>query len=211
MAATERIEQGTMIMPSVTKDPDEMVAPMSPDLVFCGQRADDTQAGLVGSYLAEMLGIGIIRGVVKVEFKAESGRLILHKKLDHGNRLVIECLPPTVISVETGIDAPRNATIEGVLKARRQQILRQGLADLGLASQETGTVASRVMMTRLTPPKPKMKGLFVPDSNLSSADKLRMIMCGGMTQKKSDFLEGDADDSARQLVRFFKEQKIVSG
>lgn len=187
------------------------IGPLAPDLVFCGQRADDTQAGLVGSYLAELLGIGIVRGVVKIKLDAESGCLVLHKKLDRGDRLVIECLPPAVISIETGANTPRNATIKGVLKARRQQIPRQGLADLGLTLEKTGAVASRVKMTRLTPPKPRMKGLFVPDSNLSSADKLRMIMGGGMTQKKSDFLEGDADDSARQLVRFFREQKIVSG
>ncbi len=31
-----------------------------------------------------------------------------------------------------------------------------------------------------------------------------------MTQKKSHFLEGDAENSVHQLVRFFREQKIPS-
>ncbi len=187
------------------------IGPLAPDLVFCGQRADDTQAGLVGSYLAELLGIGIVRGVVKVDLDAESGRLVVHKKLDRGDRLVVECLPPAVITVDTGVNTPRNATIKGVLEARRKEIPKQALADLGLTPEKAGTAASRVKMTRLTPPKPRMQGLFVPDSNLSSTDKLRMIMGGGITQKTSDFLEGDAENSARQLVRFFTEQKIISG
>jgi electron transfer flavoprotein beta subunit len=182
------------------------IAALPPDLVFCGQRADDTQAGLVGSYLAQILGMAVVRGVVRVAFDAESAVLTLHKKLERGDRLVVECPPPAVVTVETGVNTPRNATIKGVLKARRQEIARLSLADLGLTAEEVG---GRVKMSRLTPPKPKMKGLFVPDSNLSSTDKLRMIMGGGMTQKKSDFLEGAPEDSAKQLVRFLKEQKLV--
>ena len=131
------------------------------------------------------------------------------RKLARGNREVVECKLPAVLAVETGLNSPRNATIKGVLKARSKQILRQDSRDLGLSPEETGMPGSRTRTTRISPPKPKMKGLFVPDSKLSSADKLRAIMGGGIVQKKSDFVEGEPDDIAGQLLRFFREQKII--
>jgi len=179
------------------------------DIILCGQRADDSQAGQVSAYLAKILGVSLVRSVVKVDICPDSGSLVLQRKLSRGDREIVECSLPAVLAVETGLNTPRNATIKGVLKARNRQIPRQNCGDLGLSREEAGVAGSRTRTMRISPPKPKMKGLFVPDSKLSSADKLRAIMGGGIVQKKSDYLEGDPDDIAGQLLRFFREQKIV--
>lgn len=185
------------------------ISPIPHDIILCGQRADDSQAGQVSAYLARILGVSLVRSVVKVDIGPDSGSLVLQRKLSKGDREVVECSLPTVLAVETGLNTPRNATIKGVLKARNRQIPRQNCGDLGLSREETGVTGSRTRTMRISPPKPKMKGLFVPDSKLSSADKLRAIMGGGIVQKKSDYLEGDPDDIAGQLLRFFREQKII--
>ncbi len=188
-----------------------VIAGIPHDLVLCGRQADDSQSGQVGAWLAAMLGLALVQGVVAVAVAPGNDRLRLQRKLTKGDREVLECSLPVVLTVETGMIAPRNATIKGVLKARKQEIDQRDHERLGLTAEEVGAAGSKTEVTRLTPPKPRMKGLFVPDSKLSSADKLRQIMGGGMVQKKSDFLEGEADDVARQLLRFFAEQKIVSG
>ena len=185
------------------------ISPVPHDLVLCGQRADDSQAGQVGAYLARILGLAFVRGVVKLDLDSEPGRLVLQRKLARGDREVVQCSLPAVLAVDTGLNTPRHATIKGVLRARGREITRQSPADLGLSPEETGLAGSRTRATRITPPKPKMKGLFVPDSKLSSADKLRAIMGGGIVQKRSDFLEGDADHIAGQLLRFFRQQKLI--
>jgi len=179
------------------------------DLILCGQRADDTQSGLVGTYLAQMLGLALVRGVVRVNLAPEPGKLTVQRKLPRGDREVVECSLPAVLTTETGLNIPRNATVKGVLKARSKKIQKQAASDLDVSSKEVGLAGSRTRTTRISPPKPKMKGLFVPDSNLSSADKLKAIMGGGIVQKKSDFVEGDPDSIAGQLMRFFREQKII--
>jgi electron transfer flavoprotein beta subunit len=179
------------------------------DIILCGQRADDSQSGQVGVYLAHILDLSFVRSVVKVDIDTESGSLVLQRKLARGDREVVECGLPVVLAVETGLNTPRNATIKGVLKARNRQIPKQGSGDLGLSQAEAGVAGSRTRTTRISPPKPKMKGLFVPDSKLSSADKLRAIMGGGIVQKKSDYLEGDPDEITKQLLRFFREQKVI--
>jgi electron transfer flavoprotein beta subunit len=185
------------------------IRPVPHDVILCGQRSDDSQSGQVGVYLAQILGLSLVRAVVKVDFGSEQGKLVVHRKLTKGDREVVECSLPAVLAVETGLNTPRHATIKGVLKARNTKIPRQDSRELGLSPEETGVAGSMTRAIRISPPKPKMKGLFVPDSKLSSADKLRAIMGGGIVQKKSDFLEGDAEDTASQLLRFFREQKIV--
>jgi electron transfer flavoprotein beta subunit len=180
------------------------------DLVLCGRQADDTQAGQTGAYLAQALGLPLVQDVVRVDVASEGGRLVLHRKLERGDRQVVECSLPVLLTVESGLNAPRNPNIRGVLRARRQRIDRLDAARLGLSPDDVGESGSLIRRTRLTPPKPKMKGLFVPDSKLSSADKLRLLMSGGIArQRQSNMLDGAPDDVARQLVRFFTEQKII--
>ena len=180
------------------------------DLVLCGQKADDTQAGLVGSYIAGILGIPLVRGVVKIDIDNKVNRLLVQRKLEKGDREVVECSLPALLTVEAGLNNPRNPTIKGVLKARSKEITRYDAKQAGLSAEEVGSVGAKVKMTGLTPPKPKMKGLFVPDSKLSSVEKLRLIMEGGIIQKKSNLLEGEPREIASQLVEFFKQQKIIS-
>ncbi|HEY92013.1 MAG TPA: electron transfer flavoprotein subunit beta/FixA family protein [Dehalococcoidia bacterium] len=179
------------------------------DIILCGQKADDSQSGQVSAYLARMFDFALVRGVVGVELRPEEGVLVLQSKLSKGDREVIECSLPAVLAVDNGCNTPRHATIKGVLKARKQQIDRLNAEDLGLSQQETGISGSKTRAIRISPPKPKMKGLFVPDSNLSHADKLMAIMGGGIVQKKSNFLEGNPENIAGQLLRFLQEQKIV--
>ena len=179
------------------------------DIILCGQKADDSQSGQVSAYLATMFDFALARGVVGIELRPGEGVLVIQSKLNRGDREVIECSLPAVLAVDSGCNTPRHATIKGVLKARKQQIARFTAEELGLSQQETGIPGSKTLSIRISPPKPKMKGLFVPDSNLSHADKLMAIMGGGIVQKKSNFLEGDPENTAEQLMRFFKEQKIV--
>jgi electron transfer flavoprotein beta subunit len=179
------------------------------DLILCGQRADDSQAGQVGAYLAIMLGIPLVQGVVHTEVNIETKKLQVQRKLEKGNREVVECQMPALLTVEAGLNTPRHATIRGVLKARKQEIARRNAEQCGLSPEEVGEGGLKVRVTHISPPKPKMKGLFVPDSNLSSVDKLKAIMGGGLVQKKSDFLEGDPKDIASQLIKILKQQKFV--
>lgn len=180
------------------------------DLVLCGQKADDSEAGQVGAYLALMLGIPLVKGVVNIEAKLESKKLLMQRKLEKGNRQVVECSLPALLTVEAGLNTPRHATIRGVLKARKQEIEQRSSKQLGLSAEEVGLSGSKVRITHISPPKPKMKGLFVPDSKLSSVDKLKAIMGGGLVQKKSDFLEGDPKEISSQLIQILKQQKFVT-
>lgn len=184
------------------------IAPMPHDIVICGQKSDDTQSGITGVYLAQILGLPVVRNVVKTDLQKD--RLRLNRKLEKGNREVVECTLPALISVEAGETKPRHATIRGVLRARKEPIRKLTANGLGLTPEDLGKSA-RVRVLNITPPKPKMKGLFVPDSKMSSAAKMTAIMGGGLVQKKSNMLEGDPEKIAQQVAQFLKKEKIIQG
>ena len=180
------------------------------DLVLCGQRSDDSQAGQVGAYIARTLGIPLVRGVVKIDIDSESRKLRVQKKLEKGDREVVECPLPALLTVEAGLNKPRYPMVREIIKAKSQKIENLNTERLGLSPEKIGATASKIKISQLTPPKPKMKGLVIPDSKLSPADRLKMITGGGMAQKKSDFLEGPPKQVASQLVEFFKQLKIIA-
>jgi electron transfer flavoprotein beta subunit len=174
--------------------------------VFCGHKADDTQSGLTPAYLAQLLGLPIVRNVVQMELQKD--KLRLTRKLEKGNREIAECSFPALLTFEAGEKKPRHTTIKGVLRARNASIERLTAQELGLTPEDL-TASVKVKVLNITPPKPKMKGLFVPDAKMSSADKMKAIMGGGLVQKKSNLLEGDPENIARQVTQFLKKEKLI--
>jgi electron transfer flavoprotein beta subunit len=181
------------------------------DLVLCGRRADDTQAGLVGSYVAHMLGLPLIQGVIDVIVDSEAKKLVVQRKLERGDREVVEGPIPALLTVETGLNYPRHLTVQGIFKTRKKEIPKRDSPQLGLSAEEVGLTGSKAQITHISPPKPKMKGLIIPDSKLSPAERLKLIAGGGLVPRQSGLLEGDPAAVASKLIQYFKDKKIVSG
>jgi electron transfer flavoprotein beta subunit len=179
------------------------------DLILCGRRSDDTLAGLAGTYLAQMLGLPLIQGVINVVINDEDRTLKVHRKLERGDREVITCSLPTLLTVETGLNIPRHIGVQGIFRTRKKEIAKYNSQTLGLPDDEVRLAGSKVKIVHISPPKPKMKGLIIPDSRLSPAERLRLIASGGLESKKRNVLEGDHGRVASQLVQFFKQNKIL--
>lgn len=181
------------------------------DLILCGRRADDTQAGLVGAYIAHMLGFPLIQGVINVIVDSEAKKLVVHRKLERGDREVVEGPLPALLTVETGLNTPRHLTVQGIFKTRKKEIAKRDSKQVGFSAEEVGPTGSKAQITHISPPKPKMKGLLIPDSKLSPAERLKLIAGGGIVPRKSGFLEGDPEEVASKLIQHFKQKKILSG
>jgi electron transfer flavoprotein beta subunit len=180
------------------------------DLILSGQRAIDTEAGQVGSVIAERLDLPLVTRTTSIDIVPESKKAVVQSKLEKGNRVEIEIVLPAVLAVEADLDEPRYASLPSHMAGLRGDIKEYDLAALGLSKQE---VAQKETMTRtvgLSTPKPRPKKVFTPDSSLTSEERLRLIMSGGVTQKQGDKLEGDPEKIASSVVQFLIEKKIVS-
>jgi electron transfer flavoprotein beta subunit len=178
------------------------------DLILCGARAADTNAGLAGPAIAAELHLPLITEVDKIEVSGQN-RAIVRKKLEAGDKAVVEVPLPALLTVETGINRPKYLKLRAKLLAARHQIETYDLRALGLTPGDA-TLAPRTKVIAVGPPRPRGKKLFTPDSSLSAAERMRQLMSGGATQKASSgLLEGDPKTLATKCVQFLKEKQLL--
>jgi electron transfer flavoprotein beta subunit len=129
-----------------------VIGPLTPDLVFLGQRAVDDDAGLVGSALAEFLGLPSLTVITKVELGEGTVKAV---RPIEGQTLVLEASLPAVITTQKGLNEPRYASLPGIMKAKKKPLETKTLADLGLDG------AGKVEIVALTPPPARAAGKTV--------------------------------------------------
>lgn len=175
-------------------------------LIFCGQRASDTEAGQVGYWLAEMLDIPIISGAIRVEVTSDE-KVIVHRKLKGGYREVLEASLPALVSVDIGLNEPRYVSIRAVSRAKKRGIEQYDIKDLELSSEDVGQKGSKTTVVSLSRPRPKR--IFIPDSNLSAMERLMQVESGGLEEKDGDIISGSPKEAASKLVQRLIRQRIL--
>jgi electron transfer flavoprotein beta subunit len=179
------------------------------DLILCGQKAVDTEAGQVGSVIAERLDLPLASRVVAIDVSPDGKRVTVESKLEKGNRARVEVILPAVLTVELDLNEPRYASLPALMAGLRKEIREYDLEALGLSPEEVGREGAKTRTVALSPPKPRPKKIFTPDSSLSAEERLRLIMSGGVTQKQGDLLEGDPAKIASSVVQFLSEKKLL--
>jgi electron transfer flavoprotein beta subunit len=181
-------------------------------LVFCGIRAIDDNRGLVGPYVAEILKIPHVSGVVRLEIHGEGKRVLVHRAVEKGNREVMECTIPALFTVEKGINVPRYPTLPGILRAQNHPIERLDIEDLKLPLKPFSPGVNLTETISFSNPKPKKRSGGLADAALSASDRLRLVMGGGDTETQGDstLVEGSTDKALSEIERVLKENGILS-
>jgi electron transfer flavoprotein beta subunit len=178
------------------------------DLILCGARASDTNTGLTGAVIAETLGLPLVSEVTRINSVADK-KLQVQRKLEKGNREVVEVSLPAVLTIEGEAEKTRYASLPALIEAQTKQIEQLDLKALGLSPMEAGQKGSKTQTLGYSLPKPRKKKLFAPDTSLSATAKIAMLMKGGIQEKKTDFLEGDPKKIAQTLVKMLTQQKLI--
>jgi len=121
----------------------EVVRAEEPDLVFCGVQSSDAVQAATGAALAEVLDLPRVAVVTKIELG--SGTATVHRELEGGLVDVVEVDTPAVLTIQTGINEPRYATLRAIKQAEQKEIEVREPSDLG-------TPAARVRRM-FVPPK----------------------------------------------------------
>ncbi len=98
------------------------IAPEAPDLVLAGLQSDDLGYGQTGVALAHLLGLPHATIVMQVEIL--DGRLRVKRELEGGWFQKIEMPLPALLTVQSGMNRPRYATLMGIKKARTKEVKR---------------------------------------------------------------------------------------
>jgi len=101
-----------------------------PDLVLSGVQAADDGFGATGVALAEHLDYAWAAVVNDLEL--DDGTASVRRELEGGVEELTTVPLPAVLTIQTGINDPRYASLRGIRKAQRKELDVRTLADLGL-------------------------------------------------------------------------------
>ena len=94
----------------------------SPDLVFCGVQSSDAVQAATGIALAELLGLPRVAVVTRIEWDPGGGRAAVHRELEGGLIDLTEVDTPALLTIQTGINQPRYATLRAIKQAEQKEI-----------------------------------------------------------------------------------------
>lgn len=97
----------------------EVVRPLNPDIVLCGQMSDDFGGGEVGPALSVALNMPQVSSATSVEASG-STLTILRDTEDGKQRVSVET--PVVIMAMTGLNEPRYPSLKGIMAAKKKPV-----------------------------------------------------------------------------------------
>jgi len=146
------------------------------DIIMTGCIASDDGNSQVGPALAELLGLPHASYVTKLEPTAD--KAVVKRELEGGLLDVKELVLPCVVTIQTGGNSPRYASILGIKRAGARPIDVLDPAGLGLVPGAVGS-------------KTRLEKVYVPQ--VSSAAQM---------------IEGTADEKVQRLAEILKSKGV---
>jgi electron transfer flavoprotein beta subunit len=103
------------------------------DLTLTGLQSDDQGFAQVGVILAEKLGLP--HATIIMEVQAEGGALRVKRELEGGWFQWVAMPLPAVLTIQSGINQLRYATLKGIMAAKKKEI-RKATVPAGLAGKQ---------------------------------------------------------------------------
>ncbi|HTA70457.1 MAG TPA: electron transfer flavoprotein subunit beta/FixA family protein [Bryobacteraceae bacterium] len=126
-----------------------------PDLILTGLQSDDLGYGQTGVVLAEILGLP--HGTIIMAVEKTEGGIRVKRELEDGWFQNVEMPLPAVLTIQSGINKLRYATLMGIKKAKTKEIKRLTVAELGVAAASTAMI-ERVYLPQRTKQTQMLEG-----------------------------------------------------
>jgi electron transfer flavoprotein beta subunit len=104
-----------------------------PDLILTGLQSDDLGYGQTGVILADVMGLPHATIIMQVE--KQDGAIRVKRELEDGWFQHVEMPLPALLTIQSGINKLRYATLMGIKKAKTKEVKRLTAAELGVAPQ----------------------------------------------------------------------------
>src|SRR6185437_757439 len=142
----------------------EAVKPENPDLALTGLQSEDLGVGQIGVILAELLNLPHSTLILQVE-KTDTG-IKVKRELEAGFFQFIEMPTPAVLTIQSGGNKLRYATLMGIKRAKTKEVRSLAAGDLGAAS------APIAMLEEVVLPKKQKSTQILPGTGKEAAAAL---------------------------------------
>ena len=139
----------------------------NPDLVLTGLQSDDFGFAQTGVILAEMLNLP--HSTIVMEIQPEGDGLKVKRELEGGWFQWIEMPLPAVLTIQSGINKPRCATLKGIMAAKNKPLQKLAAADLGLDAE---ALKPRQVISRVYVPQKTAQTEFIEGNPKEIAERL---------------------------------------
>ena len=106
-----------------------------PDLVLTGLQSEDQGFGQTGVLLAELLGLP--HATIIMQIDAQGRGLRVKRELEAGWFQWLELPLPAMLTIQSGINKVRYATLKGIMAAKKKEIATIARESLGITHQPT--------------------------------------------------------------------------
>lgn len=97
------------------------------DYIFCGKQSQDTDSGLTGAMLAQLLELPYTTNAVGLELNGET--LTVKRQGDAGQE-IIEVPTPGLVTCSNDMNEPRIPSLKGIMQSKRKPVDSVSLSDL---------------------------------------------------------------------------------
>jgi electron transfer flavoprotein beta subunit len=148
-----------------------------PDLVFAGVQSTDAVYSATGVSLAEFLGLPHVAVVKKLEYHQDpTPWAMVLRELEGGLLEEINVQCPAVLTIQTGINEPRYASLRMIKQAEQKPLTVLGLNDLGLDASKVGESGSQARVRRMFLPKSDKRAEPIQGNVVEIAAKIAQIV-----------------------------------
>jgi electron transfer flavoprotein beta subunit len=137
----------------------------APDLLLTGLQSDDMGSGQTGVILAELLGVPHSTIIMHVEVRESSVRV--KRELEDGWFQHIEMPLPAVLTIQSGLNKLRYATLMGIKKAKTKEIKT--------VTPAAPAASSAVIEKIYAPQKSKQAQIFTGDAKTAAAQLVEKL------------------------------------
>jgi electron transfer flavoprotein beta subunit len=116
------------------------------DLVLTGLQSDDHGFGQTGVLLAALLDRPHATIIMQIE--VQDGKMKLKRELEAGWFQWMECPLPAVLTIQSGINKVRYATLKGIMNAKKKEITAIARESLGVAHETTQKIEKIYVPTK---------------------------------------------------------------
>lgn len=104
------------------------------DIIFTGKESIDDGAAQVSQLLAENLGFPCVIDVLQAGYSLN--KVKCKREVEGGAFEIVETVLPAIITAEKGMNEPRYATLPNILKAKKKEIRRFSMNDVGVSESD---------------------------------------------------------------------------